>query len=66
MKLDRSYFKAGNINDKKRQVDEYAHLSEKEQIELFNYLMSKAFDFQLGKFPKMDKTAFSCRKIKTE
>lgn len=62
MRLDRNSFKSYNFNTQYKEVDNYKDYTLEQKIEVFNYLQSVAYNFEINKYPKMDKTVFSSRK----
>ena len=61
MKLDRNSFKAYNFENQEKDGQNYSKNDFQKNIEIFNYLQSVAYNFEINKYPKMDKTVFSCR-----
>jgi hypothetical protein len=61
LKLDKTYFKAYHFNSQEKEIANYKNLEWKEIMKIFNYLNSVAFNYPLGKPPKMDKTVFHTR-----
>lgn len=62
MRLDRNSFKSYNFNTQCKDVEQYKNYTLAQRIEVFNYLQSVAYNFELNNYPKMDKTVFSSRK----
>jgi hypothetical protein len=62
MKLDRNVFKTYSFSSQAKEVDNYKDYKFSQIIEVFNYLQSVAYNFELNNYPKMDKTIHSCRK----
>ena len=62
MKLDRNAFKTYNFSTQAKEADNYKEYNFSQKIEVFNYLQSVAYNFELNNYPKMDKTLFSSRK----
>ncbi|MDX2191033.1 MAG: hypothetical protein SFY32_14325 [Bacteroidota bacterium] len=60
-KLDRTKFSYGKMSEETEKHD-YAHLTEKEQNDVFQYLMSVAYGFVNKPWPKMDRTKFEIEK----
>jgi len=64
MRLDKSAFRKQSFKDAANHQQHYAALSVEGQAKRFNYLMSAAFGFVGGQWPRMDKTAFRIRKCR--
>ena len=62
MKLDRNSFKSYNFNTQVKDGDNYKNYTLQQCADVFNYLQSVAYNFELNNYPKMDKTVFSSRK----
>lgn len=62
MKLDRNSFKSYNFNTQNKDADNYKNYTLQQCIDVFNYLQSVAYNFEINNYPKMDKTVFSSRK----
>lgn len=62
MRLDRNSFKTYNFNTQSNEAANYKNYTLTQRIEVFNYLQSVAYNFELNNYPKMDKTIFSSRK----
>ena len=62
MRLDRNVFKSYSFNSQAKEIDNYKNCSLAQIFEAFNYLQSVAYNFELNKYPKMDKTIHSYRK----
>ncbi len=62
MKLDRNSFKSYNFSNQNKEADNYKNFTFEQLVEVFNYLQSVAYNFELNNYPKMDKTVFSSRK----
>lgn len=60
-KLDRSAHKTYNLKQIQRESDNYSHLSLEEKFNVFAYLQSVAYNYELNSPPKMDKTIHSYR-----
>jgi len=61
MKLDRTKHKTYNYKNQTSERENYVGMSHKELAEIFNYLQSVAYNFELNKWPRMDKTVHSVR-----
>ena len=62
-KLDRTAFSTSKVSDSKKESDNYINQSVNEKHLVFAYLQSVAYNFPIGKYPKMDKTLFITRKL---
>ena len=62
MRLDRNAFKAYSFSSQAKEIDNYKNCTLEQICEAFNYLQSVAYNFELNKYPKMDKTIHSYRK----
>jgi len=62
-KLDRTYSTSGNIYTQKKEAFHYKGLSLEKIGQIFTYLNSVSFNYDISHPPKMDKTIFSSRKI---
>lgn len=62
MKLDRSAHNTYHIKNQEKDGAYQKNLSFEERIDIFNYLQSVAYNFELNNYPKMDKSIHSCRK----
>ena len=62
MKLDRHIFKTYNFSSQAKEADNYKDYNFSQITEVFNYLQSVAYNFELNNYPKMDKTIHSSRK----
>jgi hypothetical protein len=60
-RLDRNAHKATNLKTKKKDSEEYLHLTLHDRLKIFAYLQSVAFNYDLSNPPKMDKTIHSVR-----
>ncbi len=60
-RLDRTAFKAGNFKNKQKESDNYKDMTLEEIGKVFAYLQSVAYNYPLGKPPRMDKTVHSFR-----
>ncbi len=63
LKLDRTYSASGNLFEQKEEVAHYLGMSKEEIGKVFAYLNSVSFNHTFGNPPKMDKSAFSMRKM---
>ena len=61
LRLDRTVHSAGKITDPKKETDYYLGYNLEQIGEVFAYLQSVAYNYPLGKSPKIDKTVFSSR-----
>lgn len=61
-KLDRTAFNALSYEDADMQINNSVNLSQEERINQFNYLMSVAYRFLGGQWPRMDRTIFEAIK----
>jgi hypothetical protein len=61
-KLDRTYGASGNIFDQKKDASFYKGLTLEKIGQIFAYLNSVSFNYDILHPPKMDKTVFSSRK----
>ena len=62
MRLDRTAFKAYNFKTQSTELDNYKNLSSDKKAEVFHYLQSVVYNFEIFNYPKMDKTIHSSRK----
>jgi hypothetical protein len=62
MRLDKTVHNAYNYNNQLADVENYKNLSWSKITEVFNYLQSVAYNFEINNYPKMDRTVHSCRK----
>lgn len=60
-RLDKNFHKVYNLNEPKREIDQYKQLSFEERAQVFAYLQSVAYNYKLGSPPKMDKSVHSSR-----
>ena len=61
MRLDRNSFKTYNFSNQTKEIDNYKNHTIQQKVEVFNYLQSVAYNFEINNYPKMDKTVFSSR-----
>lgn len=62
MKLDRNAFKTYNFKTFIKESNHYKGYTLYQLFEVFNYLQSIAYTFELNKYPKMDKSVHSTQK----
>jgi hypothetical protein len=62
MKLDRTIHKAYHFKEQLSESENYKGTSFQEKVLAFNYLQSVAYNFEINKYPKMDKSIYSSRK----
>ena len=60
-RLDKNFHKSYNYKDKRKESDNYVHLSFIERMKVFAYLQSVAYNYPIDSPPKMDKTIHSVR-----
>lgn len=61
-RLDRTYSTSGNIYTQKNEASHYKGLSLEKIGQIFAYLNSVAYNYDILHPPKMDRTIFSSRK----
>lgn len=61
-KFDRSYSKSGNLKTFVRESDHYKGFTLQQIADVFVYLQSVAYNYDLNNPIKMDKTVYSSRK----
>jgi hypothetical protein len=61
-KFDRTYFKSGNIKTFVKESGNYKGFTSEEIANVFLYLQSVAYNYDLNHPIKMDKTVYSSRK----
>ena len=65
-KFDRNYSKSSNHKTSVKESEHYKGFTLQQIAEVFMYLQSVAYNYDLNSPPKMDKTIYSSRKINTE
>jgi hypothetical protein len=63
-KFDRNAFEILSFKEADERINSHRHLTWQERLRLARYLISISYGFVNGVEPRMDKTAFSMRKIK--
>jgi hypothetical protein len=62
-KFDRNAFTILSFEEADKATNDHRHLTWQERLRLARYLISIAYGYVNNEEPKMDKTAFSIRKI---
>ena len=63
-RLDRSQFSMLSFKEADKQFNDYSQLTWQERFRIHQYLNSIVYGYAGQQAPKMDKTVFSCGKIK--
>lgn len=63
-KLDRSKFSILSFEEADKEFNDYSQVSWQERFRIHQHLNSIAYGYAGKKAPEMDKTVFSCGKIK--
>ena len=62
-RLDRTKFKAQSFEAADNQYEYWQKKTIEERLRAAHYLISVAYDFDINNPPKLDRTAFSARKL---
>ena len=64
-KLDRTAFKGQTLEEASNHVEHYKKLSWQERLKIAAYLTSVAFNYDMNNPPRMDRTKFSTKSLKS-